>query len=87
MKSISKLMLLGSSLYLVLGCATVDRLFESKEETPKPIKAAGATDTDASGEVTPVVEAAAEALPLARRIVEVPPGRLEPLTVWSPLER
>ena len=40
-----------------------------------------------SGKTECYFEAVAEALPLARRIVEVPPGRLEPLTVWSPLER
>lgn len=59
MKSISKILMLGASLFLVLGCATVERLFESSADAKKSANTP-ATDTDANGEVVPVVEAEIE---------------------------
>lgn len=59
MKSISKLLILSGSLYFVLGCATVDRLFDSPAAATQGAKTT-ATDTDANGEAVPIVEAEIE---------------------------
>ena len=58
MKSISKVFVLAAGLYFVMGCATVERLFDSPAAAKK--SATPATDTDANGEVAPVVEAEIE---------------------------
>ena len=56
MRGISKILMLVVSMYFVLGCATLDRLFDSKgDATAKP-----PTDVNAKGEEVPVVEAEIE---------------------------
>lgn len=59
MKSISKLSILGASLCFVLGCATVERLFDSPAAAQKT-PGSPAVDIDANGEVVPVVDAEIE---------------------------
>lgn len=57
MKSISKILMLVASLNFVLGCATLDRLFQSPADA---ITKKAPTDVDANGEVVPVIEAEIE---------------------------
>ena len=54
MRGISKILMLVTSLFFVLSCATLDRLFESKADA-KP-----STDVNANGEVVAVLEAEIE---------------------------